>query len=238
MVHGMDNDRNRSLQELLRKLGRTRVSEKALERYDQALTHRSYLRENCGMPNEKNNERLEFLGDRVLNLVVAEFLYLSFPVPEGELTARMEWTKNRNLASLIVSSGIGFEKLIRTGKGQGKTPRIIAGSFEAFIAAFYLDTGLERTKKLISRFFPENMTDFGITKNYKKILQEMVQKKYQSLPLYELENREGAAHHPSFVYVVRLRGVIIGRGSGKTKTEATQNAAHDALKQIGSLSDS
>jgi ribonuclease-3 len=234
----MDNDRKRSLRNLLKKLGRPRVSAKALERYDQALTHRSYLCENNVKPAQKDNERLEFLGDRVLNLTIAEYLYLSFPGAEGELTARMEWTKNQNLASLVVSSGTGLDELIRTGKGQVKTQRIIAGSFEAFIAAFYLDAGLEKTKKLISMFFPENTGDFGISRNYKKMLQELVQKQNLSLPLYELERREGAAHQPSFFYVVRVEGRVIGRGSGKTKTEATQNAAHDALQRIDTRADS
>ncbi len=234
----MDNDRKRSLRNLLKKLGRTRVSAKALERYDQALTHRSYLREDNVTPAEKDNERLEFLGDRVLNLTIAEYLYLSFPGAEGELTARMEWTKNKNLASLVVSSGTGLDGLIRTGKGQEKTPRIIAGSFEAFIAAFYLDAGLEKTKKLISIFFPENTADFGINRNYKKMLQERVQKQNLPLPLYELEHRVGADHQPFFFYVVRVGARVIGRGSGKTKTEATQNAAHDALQRIDTQWDS
>jgi ribonuclease-3 len=234
----MDDERKRSLKDLLTKLGRTRVSDEALGWYDQALTHRSYLCELERIPSEKDNERLEFLGDRVLNLVTAEFLFQSFPAPEGELTARMEWTKNRNLASLVVSSGIGLEDLIRTGRGQEKTPRIIAGAFEAFIAAFYLDAGLERTKKLISRFFPENLLDFGITPNYKKMLQELIQKRSQSIPVYELELRGGAAHQPLFTYVVRVGGEIIGRGSGRTKREATQDAACDALQQIGACQDS
>jgi ribonuclease-3 len=233
VVDDMDGERKRSLKDLLRKLGRKRVSDEALGRYDQALTHRSYLCEQERIPTEKDNERLEFLGDRVLNLVTAEFLYQSFPAPEGELTARMEWTKNRNLASLVLSSGTGLEELIRIGRGQEKTPRIIAGAFEAFIAAYYLDAGLERTKKLISRFFPENLLDFGITPNYKKMLQELVQKRSQSIPVYELESRRGAAHQPLYTYAVRVGGAIVGRGSGRTKREATQDAARDALKQIG-----
>jgi ribonuclease-3 len=228
--HSMDNDRRESLQVFLRKLGRTRVSTEALERYHQALTHRSYCREKGS--GEGDNERLEFLGDRILNFVVAEYLYSTFAGTEGELTIRMEFTKNRNLAFLVAKSGNGLEELILTGKGQEKTPRIIAGSFEAFIAAFYLDAGLERTKKLIFRFFPEDITDFGISRNHKKVLQEYLQKKGLPTPHYELECREGADHQPQFVYVVRVEGNVVGRGSGRNKTEATQNAAQNALKTI------
>jgi ribonuclease-3 len=127
----MDNDRRESLRLFLKKLGRARISPEALEQYDRALTHRSAVRE---IGDGGDNERLEFLGDRVLNFIIAEYLYETFSEAEGELTARMEFTKNRNLARLISASGTGFENLILTGKGQVKTPRIIAGSFEPFIS--------------------------------------------------------------------------------------------------------
>jgi ribonuclease-3 len=230
----MDNDRRESLRKLLKKLGRVEVSTVSLERYHRALTHRSYIREQGG--KEGDNERLEFLGDRILNFVVAEYLYSTFSETAGELTARMEFTKNRNLALLIAASRIGLEELILTGKGQEKTPRLIAGAFEAFIAAFYLDIGLGRTKKLIFRFFPEDITGFGISRNHKKVLQEYLQKKGLPTPHYELESREGADHQPWFVYVVRVEGNVVGRGAGKNKTDATQNAARNAMKNICGLS--
>jgi ribonuclease-3 len=223
----MDDDRRDTLRGFLRSLGRTKVSAEALERYDQALTHRSAIGE-VGVCED--NERLEFLGDRILNFVVAEYLYETFSEAEGELTARMEFTKNRNLALLVAASGTGFEELILSGKGQAKTARIIAGSFEAFIAAFYLDVGLEKTKKFIFRFFPKDRTGFGLSMNHKKLLQEYLQKKGLPTPHYELENREGAAHKPLFVYVVTVKGKVIGRGIGNNKTDATQDAARNALK--------
>ena len=223
----MDNDRRKSLFALLKKLRRIRVPADALERYNQALTHRSYGRDKG--EGEGDNERLEFLGDRILNFIVAEYLFEEFPGTEGDLTARMEFTKNRNLAHLIAQSGIGFEDLILIGKGQEVTPRVLAGSFEAFLAAYYLDCGLERTKKLIFRLFPEDTTDFGISTNYKKQLQEFLQKKGLPPPSYELERREGADHRPTFIFLVKSKGVIVGRGSGRTKTEATQDAARKAL---------
>jgi ribonuclease-3 len=230
----MDTDRKEALQEFLKNLGHSRVSNEALSWYDQSFTHRSFSREQGSGAGD--NERLEFLGDRILNFVVAEHLFTIFSGAEGELTARMECTKNKNLAALIESSGTEFELLILTGKGQEKTKRIVAGAFEAFIAAFYLDCGLEKTKKIILRFFAKDHTDFGIIRNHKKILQEYLQKGGFPIPTYELESKTGAAHQPQFVFIVRVEGKIVGRGSGRNKTEATQNAARDALGRFSNVS--
>jgi ribonuclease-3 len=223
----MDTNRKEQLQKFLKNLGHFNVSRDALERYDRSFTHRSFSQE---QRNEAaDNERLEFLGDRVLNFVVAEHLFATISGSEGELTARMECTRNKNLASLVELSGTGLGTLVLTGKGQKKTDRIIAGAFEAFIAAFYLDCGLERTKDIILMFFSKGHTDFGVIKNHKKILQEHLQKQGLPPPVYELESRSGADHEPRFVFIVRINGEIAGRGSGRNKTEATQSAARDAL---------
>jgi ribonuclease-3 len=179
-----------------------------------------------------DNERLEFLGDRVLNLIVAEFLFLNYPGPEGELTARMEWTKNRNLARAVTAADIGFEDLILVGSRQEKTPRIIAGAFEAFVAALYLDFGMERTKIIIGRLMADEIRNYRTDRNYKKSLQEYLQKKDRPLPEYQLEERLGVHHHPRFNYVVMIDGEIIGRGTGRSKAEATQNAAREALQVL------
>ncbi len=224
----MDNERKTALRAFLKRLGRTRVSAGALELYHQAMTHRSYSRQSEG--RECDNERLEFLGDRILNLVLAEHLYKTFPETEGELTARMEFARNMNLARCVVSSGSGLEDLILVGKGQEITSRIAAGAFEAFIAALYLDAGLAKTKEVIFRFFPPETTRFGASRNYKKELQELLQKGGLPAPRYEPESREGADHRPQFVYVVLIDGVVAGRGTGKNKAEATQEAARQALE--------
>ncbi|NTV00165.1 MAG: ribonuclease III [Methanoregulaceae archaeon] len=226
----MNDERKTALRAFLKKLGRTRVPAGMLELYHQALTHSSYGRQSGG--REGDNERLEFLGDRVLNFILAEHLYRTFPDAEGELTARMEFVRNMNLARYVVSSGSGLTNLILVGKGQDMNSRIVAGAFEAFIAALYLDTGLAKTQEVIFRFFPPKTTRFGAAKNYKKELQEQVQKAGLPPPIYKPESREGEDHQPQFVYVVLIDGVVTGRGTGMNKADATRAAARQALEVI------
>jgi len=228
----IDGERERLLCAFLSSpaIGRSRVGSEALERYHSAMTHRSHMRETGETSGD--NERLEFLGDRVLNLIVAEFLFLNYPGPEGDLTARMEWTENRNLARAVTAAGIGFEELILVGSRQEKTPRIIAGAFEAFVAALYLDLGLERTKTIIGRLMADEIRNYRTDRNYKKSLQEYLQKQDRPLPEYQLEERSGAHHHPRFSYMVIIDGEVIGRGTGRSKAEATQNAAREALRVL------
>ncbi len=214
-------------------IGRRRISRAAFALYDAAFTHRSYNRKgDTGLRGRDDNERLEFLGDRVLNLVIAEFLFSAFDEPEGALSARMEWTKNRNLANIISTADPAFPGLIRVGRKQIVTPRIISGAFEAFIGALYLDAGLETVKNMIDALFAENIREFSTDKNYKKKLQECLQKKTLPLPVYELEYPEGEPHSPHFSYVVKSGGITLGRGTGKSKSEATQLAAREALEKM------
>jgi len=211
-------------------IGRRRISPASLRVYDVALTHRSYAKEQCGYDNVvSDNERLEFLGDRVLNLVIADFLFSTFDEPEGSLSLRMEWTKNRNLASVISSAAPQLPGLIRLGKNQALTPRIVAGAFEAFIGALYLDAGLDTVKKMVVMLFSENIQTFSTNTNYKKSLQEYLQKQNLPVPVYELERFEGLPHSPLFSYVVKSGERMLGKGVGKNKSEATQNAARNAL---------
>ena len=229
------SERESAIREFLARpeIGKRRISRAAFARYDTAFTHRSFTRErDIDPPTITDNERLEFLGDRVLNLVIAEFLYSWFDEPEGSLSARMEWTRNRNLAVVICTVHTAFPGLIRVGRKQVITQRIIAGSFEAFIGALYLDSGLEPVKKMVEAFFAENIRKFSTETNYKKKLQEILQKKNLPLPVYELEYREGEPHSPYFTYVVKSEGIIIGRGKGKNKQEATQHAARNALGKM------
>jgi ribonuclease-3 len=214
-------------------IGRRRISRAAFALYDAAFTHRSFTREGPdGQKGMADNERLEFLGDRVLNLVIAEFLYSGFDEPEGTLSARMEWTKNRNLSHVISTTDPDFPGLIRIGRKQVMTPRIIAGAFEAFIGALYLDAGLETVKKMIGTLFADNIREFSTDTNYKKTLQEYLQKKNLPLPEYELEYREGEPHSPLFLYSVKSGGISLGRGTGRSKSEATQHAARQALERM------
>lgn len=214
-------------------IGKRRISRAAFSRYDTAFTHRSFVRERTtDSLTITDNERLEFLGDRVLNLVIAELLYSWFDESEGALSARMEWTRNRNLAVVICGAHPAFPGLIRVGRKQVITQRIIAGSFEAFIGALYLDSGLDPVKKMVRAFFADDIRKFSTDANYKKRLQEILQKKNLPLPVYELEYKEGEAHSPHFTYLVKSEGIILGRGKGMNKQEATQHAARNALRKI------
>jgi len=230
----IDEEREKAIRTLLSRplIGRRAPGVEALTCYHQALIHRSYLREKETSGEDTDNERLEFLGDRVLNLIVAEFLFQTCPGPEGDLTVRMEWTKNRNIARVIMAAGIGFEELILVGSNQEKTPRIVAGAFEAFVAALYLDLGLSRTTTIVRRILAADMKEYTNEKNYKKLLQEYLQKRSRPLPIYELRSREGAPHKPRFCYVVTVEGTVIGKGFGTTKAQATQNAARQGLRTL------
>jgi ribonuclease-3 len=230
----IEKEREIALRTLLSQslIGRRTPGFEALIRYDQALTHSSYLQGKENFVDASNNERLEFLGDRILNLIVAEFLFQTCPGSEGDLTARMEWTKNRNIARIITATATGFEDLILVGSNQEKTPRIIAGAFEAFLAALYLDLGFSRTKTILRRLLVSDTMEHPHENNYKKLLQEYLQKRKWPLPVYELKSSEGAPHKPWFCYVVKIEGKVVGKGFGTTKSQATQNAARQGLQAL------
>lgn len=203
--------------------------------YLQALTHSSYARDQQTPESGTwpDNERLEFLGDRVLNLIVAEYLFCHFDEPEGVLTPRMEVTRNRNLGVLVPSLGLGFEKLILVAENQPVIPGIIADAFEAFIGALYLDRGFDATRDIVLSLISDEIESFSPEKNYKKRLQETLQKQNLPLPLYSLVRKDGLDHRPVFTYRVTAGKNISGEGAGSSKAEATQNAALDALRQMG-----
>jgi ribonuclease-3 len=230
-----ESERESAIREFLARpeIGRRSISRAAFSRYNAAFTHRSFARERATSGEiVADNERLEFLGDRVLNLVIAEFLFSEFDEPEGSLSARMEWTKNRHLASVISTAAPVFPGLIRVGRKQAITPGIVAGSFEAFVGALYLDAGLLAVKKMIATLFAGNIRNFSTDTNYKKTLQESLQKKNLPVPVYELESRQGEPHSPHFSYLVRSGEIFLGRGTGKSKSEATQHAAREALEKM------
>ncbi|MCU0631593.1 MAG: putative dsRNA-binding protein [Methanolinea sp.] len=209
----------------------------ALERYGNALTHPSYIqdhpRKEGASPGTEDYERLEFLGDRVLNLVVAEYLFSDGHQSEGSMTSRMEVVKNQHLGAIVPSLCIGFPEMIQLGRNQERTTRIIAASFEAFMGAYYLDGGLNATRDLIMRLMGDEISSFSPGDNYKKMLQEEVQRYPGILPVYVLREKEGPDHRPVFTYAVLLGGKVYGEGRGHSKARATQNAALAALRALG-----
>ena len=205
----------------------------------QALTHSSYANEHRGS-NIKHNERLEFLGDAVLSIVVADYIYANCPdLPEGELT---------KLRSALVCEKALFKfgKMIKLGSflylskgekngGGAERPSIVADAFEALIAAIYLDGGMESAKKHILRFvIPEiNNQSQKPFKDYKTTLQEIVQKNPGEKIEYILTSESGPDHNKHFVFEVHLNSNVIGKGGGRSKKEAEQNAAREALELMG-----
>lgn len=202
-----------------------------------ALIHKSYIKkdEKCG-----NNERLEFLGDSVLGFTVAEYLYKNYKdLPEGELT-KVRSTVVCETCLFKIALGIGLGDYIYMGKGEEqsngrKRPSILSDAMEAVFAAVYLDGGIDEVKKVILSLLKEEI-EIAVkgrdAKDYKTVLQELVQKDNAYAPKYILIKEEGPDHDKVFTCAVTLNGEIIGQGTGKTKKEAEKEAAKIALSKL------
>ena len=200
-----------------------------------ALTHSSYANEKHG--EAQSYERLEFLGDSILGLVTAEFLYQHEPsLPEGRMTRlRAELVCETSLHKTALALGLG--SYMRLGKGEEHTggrerPSILADMVEAIIAALYLDSGMGEARRFImARVL--NEVEFGDSHrggDYKTQLQEVVQRKSNQVILYRQVGESGPDHDKTFIFEVMINGVVSGQGSGKTKKEAEQMAACKALE--------
>lgn len=204
-----------------------------------ALTHSSYVYEN-NQSRLSSNERLEFLGDAVLELVISRYLYDAFPqLSEGELTKyRAGIVCEASLAKEAAVLGIG-EKLL-LGKGEeltgGRTrSSTISDAFEALIGAVYLDGDLEEAQNFIIRILSreiDNLNESFLMSDCKTYLQELLQKNNGGPVVYEIINMVGPAHDKEFTAIVKHKGQILGKGVGKTKKEAEQNAAHNAINSL------
>ena len=202
-----------------------------------ALTHSSYANERWH-DSLMSNERLEFLGDSILGMVVAEHLYRNFPNrPEGELTRmRADMVCETALAAVAEKTGLGQHLLLGHGEQQsgGRTrASILADAVESVIAACYLDGGMEAAKGFISRFV---LTEVPVKKlhnaDYKTALQELVQQKKNQVLSYTLTGESGPDHDKEFVVAVSLNGEVVGTGVGSSKKRAEQDAAHSAIKVL------
>lgn len=204
-----------------------------------ALTHSSYANE-MKDKGVKCNERLEFLGDAVLSIVVADYIFENMPeLPEGELTKlRSSLVCEKALFKFGKEINLGdYLKLSKGEKNGGgaQRPSIVSDAFEAVIAAIYLDGGIEPAKKHILRFvIPEiNNRNTKPFKDYKTTLQEIVQKNPGEKISYRLVSETGPDHDKHFVFEVLLNSNAIGKGGGRSKKEAEQNAAKEALELMG-----
>ena len=224
---------NEAMLELQNRIGYSFKNEGFLK---QALTHSSFSNEQK-INKQKNYERLEFLGDAVLELISSEFLYMENPeMPEGQLTRlRASMVCEPSLA--YCAKDIELNKYIVLGKGEESTggrkrDSIISDVMEAVIGAIYLDGGLECAKSFIYRFILSDIENKILFMDSKTLLQEEIQKKNGSQLRYELVGESGPEHNKEFSVVVYLDDVLMGKGAGRTKKAAEQQAAYEALKKI------
>jgi ribonuclease-3 len=201
-----------------------------------ALTHRSYAFER-GL--SATNERLEFLGDSVLGLVVTDMAYRSYPdMPEGSL-AKLRAAIVNMVALADVARALGLGQLVLLGKGEEQSggrdkSSILADALEAVFGAVYLDLGLGTATELIERLFRPRMEAYVRgegDRDYKTILQELASQELRAMPDYRIEER-GPDHEKEFTATVFLAGEPMGTGSGRSKKEAEQQAAREAHRRL------
>jgi ribonuclease III len=211
---------------------------KRLSLLEEALTHRSYANEH---PENApcHNERLEFLGDAVLNLALSALLLKKFPdLPEGALSKiRAGQVNEKKLSKTAILLDLGHYLLIGRGEeitaGRQK-PSLLANAFEAVLGAVFLDGGFKSASKIISRLFLPHLEE-DLDKSagdYKTLLQEYCQGRLKKVPLYRVLREEGPDHKKVFLVEVKVTDQVIGTGKGKTKKEAQQKAAKKALLQL------
>lgn len=198
-----------------------------------ALTHKSFAAE---QRLGRHNERLEFLGDSVLSAVVAHQLYESYPdEDEGRLSKRKALLVSRpSLARWAGELGLGSFLFLGTGEdssGGRLRPSILGNALEALIGAIYLDGGYTEASAFIHRWFLDQHAKVVET-DYKSRLQEIMQKRFKSAPVYETLKATGPDHDKTFAVTVRLGARTLGTGQGKSKKEAEQSAALDALERL------
>lgn len=207
-----------------------------------AMTHSSYANEHRDQ-HIQNNERLEFLGDSILGLVSADYVFHRYPnVPEGYLT-KMRAAVVCEKTLYEVAKELGLDKLLLLGRGEEngggrKRPSILADSVEALIGAIYLDGGLEAARTFVLSFL-ESKVDLaeqgGAFRDYKTTLQEIVQKNRQETLSYRLSGESGPDHDKRFTVQVLLNRNIFAEGTGRSKKEAEQMAAKAALELMGEV---
>ncbi|HUV05870.1 MAG TPA: ribonuclease III [Armatimonadota bacterium] len=228
----MNSTSEPGLEKIARKL---KMKKENLELLRQALTHKSYLGE---VSHLVSNERLEFLGDAVLGMVVSEHLYARFgEKQEGELAkAKAVAVSEPILAEAAKKFGLPPALFLSTGEetsGGRSRSSTLADAFEAVVAAVYLSQGLEAARQLLLKALRPILEDIEREehhRNYKSILQELTQGLYKKAPNYVVVSESGADHDKTFVVEAQLDGRMLGSGSGKSKKLAEQAAALDALE--------
>jgi len=232
----MDKERKKALKALQKKIN---YRFKSLDLLDQGLRHKSFVHETPGTGGQ-DNERLEFLGDAVLDLVVGHLIMEGHPdFPEGNLSRlRAAMVNEVRLASIARELALGEYLLLGKGEemsgGRGKNS-ILAASFEALLAAIYLDGGFKKVFQVISQQFSsplKSAADEGFSQDFKTVLQELSQKILRATPRYLLVKEFGPDHDKIFGVKVMIQGKVAGVGAGKSKKEAEQRAAKKTLQKL------
>jgi len=209
--------------------------------FEQAFTHRSYLNE--AKIKIESNERLEFLGDSILSLVVSDYLYIHYPqYDEGVLTnLRSQLVNTKSLGETARELEFGSHMLLSKGEIESKgreNQSLLADSYEAFLGALYIDQGIEPVKQfIIDTLIPkaEHFIKNDTLKDPKSLLQEHVQAKKHASPHYRVLQEEGPAHARIFTIGVFINNVLTGEGKGKSKQEAEEGAAEQALEKLRNI---
>ncbi len=228
---------SRTLHPIEEKLG---YQFKDIRLLEQALSHKSYQNENPEKAHG-NNERLEFLGDAVLDFVISDMLMKNYPNdPEGSLSKKRASIVNEEALSDFAKSLLIHENL-NLGKGERKTggdknPRLLSSALEALIGALYEDCGIQNTYSMIESLFADFLKDLkdhpDYESDYKTRLQEIVQRKRHTTPHYELIGESGPDHQKHFEVEVSVSGQVLAIGGGKSKKNAEQDAAKKALEKV------
>jgi ribonuclease III len=205
------------------------------EIFEQALTHRSYLQV-LADTNFLSNERLEFFGDSILGMIIAEYLFtLHEDVLEGELTKMRSWLVNQHSLALC-GRKFQLDKFLMMSHSAAKSieqgsDSILSDCLEAIIAAIYLDSGIDSARKFIlETLMPVMMSKrVMIDKNYKSILLETVQAEGKPSPIYKVYQESGPDHDKEFIVGVYVDDILLAKGTGKSKKQAEQDAAHNAI---------
>ncbi len=215
------------MKELLKQL-KIQVNDESL--YVDALTHSSYANEH----QTEKNEKLEFLGDAVIELLMSDYLYSLNLADEGELTKRRAQAVCEE-ALVIYAAKINLKDYMRLGKGEtvkGANDSMIADAFEALFGATFLDLGFKKAESLFRRIVIPYLNKVWVIKDYKSTLQEFIQGGDKRNISYHIISQKGPSHHRFFEAAVKLdHQIVLGTGSGRTKKEAEQNAAKDALEK-------
>ena len=216
------------------------ITPKNRELFEMAFTHSSFNSD--AKTTHHDYERLEFIGDSVLGFVVASLIYKYHPeMKEGEMTrTRSSLVQSNSLAKYAIN--LGYNEYIRAGHSlsleeASKNHNILEDVFDAVIGALYLDQGIEFCIKFITKIFKDDVINFKIDdfKDYKSLLQEAMQAEYRESVTYRVIREMGPPHDKTFEVEVLFNNCILGKGSGKSKKEAEQNAASDALKKKATL---